>query len=45
MFFDDLSGRRCMCLHAPEKSMLERAHIFEVAEKDNNFIVLKEIYT
>lgn len=40
MFFDDLNGRKCICLHAPEKDGLERANIFEVTEK-NGVLVLK----
>ena len=43
MFFRDKKGRNLMCLHAPEANMLERAHLFEVAEKDGQLIIIKEI--
>ena len=43
MFFYDREGRHCMCLHAPEKHMLERACLFEVGEKDRTLVVLHEI--
>lgn len=43
MFFCSNEGKHCMCLHAPEKYMEERAHIFEVAEKDGTLCILKEL--
>jgi hypothetical protein len=43
MFFRDGEGRNIMCLHAPEKNMLERAHFFEVAEIDGVMKIVKEI--
>lgn len=32
MFFTTFQGERCMCLHAPEAEMQERANLFIVAE-------------
>ena len=43
MFFTDANGDRIMCLHAPEKNMLERACLFEVAEIDGRLKIVKEI--
>lgn len=45
MFFNDFEGRHLMCLHAPERRalLLERAHLFEVGEKDGDFVIIKEI--
>lgn len=43
MFFHDREGRNIMCLHAPEAHMLERAHLFEVAEIDGVMRIVKEI--
>jgi hypothetical protein len=43
MFFRDAEGRNIMCLHAPEKNMLERACLFEVAEIDGRLKIVKEI--
>jgi len=43
MFFDNFDGKRIMCLHAPERSPDERAHIFEVGEVNGTFSVIKEI--
>ena len=43
MFFRDGEGRNIICLHAPEKNMLERAHLFEVAEIDGVMRIVKEI--
>lgn len=43
MFFTDKQGRRCMCLHAPERAMLERACIFEMQEQDGTLTIVKEI--
>lgn len=43
MFFRDAVGRNIMCLHAPEKNMLERAHLFEVTEKDGTLRIVGEI--
>ncbi|MBP3370557.1 MAG: family 43 glycosylhydrolase [Clostridia bacterium] len=42
MFFCDLDGKLCMTIHQPEKHMLERAHIFEVGERDGEFVIFKE---
>ena len=43
MFFRDLTGRYCMCIHAPEAQMLERAHIFEMEEKNGALAIKQEI--
>lgn len=43
MFFRNHDQKLCMCLHAPERYMLERAHIFEVVEKDGSLVVKEEI--
>ena len=43
MFFHRADGVLCMCLHAPEAPMLERAHIYEMAEKDGLLVVKKEL--
>lgn len=39
MFFTTVEGKHCMCLHAPEQHMLERACIFEVGEKDGTLCI------
>lgn len=43
MFFRSAEGTHCMCLHAPEKPLEERAHIFEMGEKDGTLCILKEL--
>ena len=43
MFFDTREGKRCMCLHAPERDMDERAHIFEVEESDEALRIIREL--
>lgn len=43
MFFNSAQGKCYMCIHVPEQHMLERAHIFEVTEKDGNLCIVKEI--
>ena len=43
MFFRDADGRNIMCIHAPEAHLLERAHLFEIAEKDGTIKIVKEI--
>ena len=43
MFFRNKENELCMCIHAPEKSMLERAHIFVMGEKDGFLEIVKEI--
>ena len=45
MFFRDKAGRNIMSLHSPEKKreQLERAHFFEMTEKDGTLVVVKEI--
>lgn len=43
MFFRDAEGRNIMCLHAPEANMLERAHLYEVTEKDGMLNIIKEL--
>ena len=43
MFFDTRDGKRCMCLHSPERKMFERAHFFEVKEIDGLLRVIKEL--
>jgi len=32
MFFDDANGRKIMCIHAPERNLLERAHLYHMVE-------------
>ena len=43
MFFHRTDGTLCMCLHAPEAHMLERAHLFEMAEENGLLVIKKEI--
>ena len=43
MFFDDTAGRKIMCIHAPESHMLERAHLYHVAEDGKAQRILAEI--
>lgn len=44
MFFRDKNDRDIMCIHAPEKNLLERACLFEVAEENGELRILREIY-
>ena len=44
MFFRDLGGRNIMCIHAPEKNLLERACLYEVEEENGELRILREIY-
>ncbi len=39
MFFTDKSGARRMCIHHPEREMLERAKILTVTENENRLTV------
>ena len=43
MFFKDIDGKLRMCIHQPEANMLERAHIFDVGEKDGKFVIFGEV--
>ena len=43
MFFRDLEAHHCMCLHAPEAEMLERAHIFAVEDKNGALSIAREM--
>lgn len=43
MFFTDREGRNIMCLHAPEKHMLERACLYEVAQAESGLKILREL--
>jgi len=43
MFFNDTIGRKIMCIHAPERHMLERAHLYHMAEDENYLKILAEI--
>lgn len=43
MFFETFDGKKCMCVHAPEKELEERAHIFEVGECENGLKIVKEV--
>lgn len=43
MMFEDLAGRLCMCIHAPERHMLERAHIFTLEEREEALVIAEEI--
>jgi hypothetical protein len=43
MFFRDKNDRNIMCIHAPEKNLLERACLFEVAEENGVMKIVKEI--
>ena len=45
MFFDDASGRRLMCIHAPERFQLERAHLYQIAEDGNDLRIITELPT
>lgn len=43
MFFEDAQARKIMCIHAPERDMQERAHLFLVGESDKGIKIIKEI--
>ena len=43
MFFDDVNGKRIMCIHAPERNLLERAHLYHMAEADGVLKIVDEI--
>lgn len=43
MFFHDLQGRLCMCIHSLELQMQERATIFEMQESENGLKIIKEL--
>lgn len=43
MMFESAERKLCMCIHAPEAHMLERAHIFELAECGDGFEIVSEI--
>ena len=43
MFFRAADYKLLMCIHAPEKHMLERAHIFEMGEQNGELVILGEI--
>lgn len=43
MFFDDVSGRKIMCIHQPERHMMERAHLYHVVEEEQILKIADEI--
>lgn len=43
MFFDDASGRKIMCIHEPERNMLERARLYHVVEDGQALRITDEI--
>lgn len=43
MFFKGYDGNNYMCIHAPEKPQLERAHIFKVEECDDGLKITDEL--
>ncbi len=43
MFFDDMKGRRIMCIHAPNGSMLERAHLYVMEEDGKTMSIAYEL--
>ena len=43
MFFDNAEGQRMMCIHAPERHMCERAHLFNVRENNGVIEIAEEI--
>lgn len=43
MIFKDKDGKYILSIHSPEKHNLERAHLFELGEKDDSIVILKEI--
>ena len=42
MFFNDARGRSLMCIHAPERSPMERAHLYHMAEEGGALRIIKE---
>lgn len=43
MFFNDTTGKTVMCIHAPERDKLERAHLYYIAEEENGIKIIDEI--
>lgn len=43
MFFNDADGRKIMCIHAPERHMLERAHLYHIVEDGSRLRILTEL--
>ena len=43
MFFGTHDGKRCMCLHSPERRLCERVHIFEVGETNGTLRMIREL--
>lgn len=43
MFFRNKEETLCMCIHGPEAEMLERAHIFEMEEREGILAIRREI--
>lgn len=43
MFFYTRDNKHCMCLHAPEQPPFERAHLWQVEEKDGTLQLLQEL--
>lgn len=43
MFFNDADGRKIMCIHAPERHMLERAHLYHIVEDGSRLRILAEL--
>ena len=43
MFFDDADGRKIMCIHAPERERLERAHLYHIEESSEGLKTVDEI--
>ena len=43
MFFGTHDGKRCMCLHAPERRLEERVHIFVIGETNGTPCVIREL--
>ena len=43
MFFNDSDGNKIMCIHAPERNMLERAHLYYIAEDGGLLKIVEEL--
>ena len=43
MFFDDAVGRKIMCIHAPERHMMERARLYHMTENEGGLQILEEL--
>ena len=43
MFFTDKDGRKIMCIHAPERDMDERTHLFNMVERNGKIEIIKEL--